>query len=186
MSRSKRHKKPAYARRNRHADIMRLMKQSSGETSVQTALKRVLNAVNATGFLADLQRRAPATRHMHGPKQVHGDAWAGVVVWMKGTGYYGYKTLTLIGVWVIQQDDDAYTLLVGTRHLPYTAPFYSAEAYFHQIKRDFRRYYEGDVSPPSNALYRGIYTPEKRLAIRERIQTTLTAWRKTLNSSTSL
>ena len=172
-------------RRPHHADIMRLMKQiqmSDDDPAVvqEKRLNTTLNAVNAAGYLSDVQRRAPSGLQVFGPKSLQRQGWAGAVLWMKRNGYHTYKMITLLGIWAQMQDEDLY-VIVGTRPLLYQAPIYAPDSYFHQIKRDFRLYYGKDAAPPTSAtqLYTAPYVPENRLAIRQQIEGALGQWRDT-------
>ena len=141
---------------------------------VQMELQRVLDALNVFGFLDEARRKVPDAILCFGPKDVYGSGWSGVVVWFRPAGYHGYKTLTLLGIWACA-DRDAVPVIMGTRTLAFTAPFYNPEAYFHNIRRGFDLYYGDDASPPaeSDRLYVTDYTPSRRLEIRGKIESVL-------------
>ena len=141
---------------------------------VQRELQRVLDDLNAFGFLDDARRKAPDEMLCFGPKDVYGSSWSGVVVWFRPTGYHGYKTLTLLGIWACAQMD-AVSIIMGTRTLAFTASFYNPEAYFHNIRRGFDLYYGDDASPPaeSDRLYTTSYDQSRRLDIRGEIESIL-------------
>ncbi|MCC6614869.1 MAG: hypothetical protein IT320_15415 [Anaerolineae bacterium] len=108
-----------------------------------------------------------------GPKIMRGDRpvpWVSVVMWRRASGYSGYKTLTLSGVWAVQ--DTPPRIVVGQRRLPYAAPFYEAEAYHKLMRKEFTIYYRDDGAPPSlpSRRWDAPYVPEQRLALRETIR----------------
>ena len=173
------------ARRPHHADIMRLMKQlqvSDDDPAVmqEKRLNATLNAVNAAGYLGDVQRRAPSGLQVFGPKSLQGQGWAGAMLWIKRNGYHTYKMITLLGIWAQIQDNELH-VIVGTRPLLYQAPIYAPDSYFHQIKRDFRLYYGKDAQPPTSTthLYNAPYVAENRLVMRQQIEMALGQWRDT-------
>jgi hypothetical protein len=104
-------------------------------------------------------------------------SWVGIVIWSKPKGYYHYETLTLLGIWAVEIEELP-KITIGTKVLPFHAPIFNPESYYHHIKRRFDLYYQDDGSPPpENArLYTVNYVSESRLAIRAAIQRELGRW----------
>lgn len=121
----------------------------------------ILDDINAFGAVEWLVDNPPADWLVYGPKPLR----SAVVVWMRPTGYYNYRTLTLFGVWLADG-----VISVGVHQLPFSAAHFNPESYFHHIRRDFRVHY-GDVpNPPDEPLYQIRYDPAQRLTIRREIQ----------------
>jgi len=148
-------------------------------------LARILDAVNAWGFLEDVKEAKPRQINCFGPKDFRGFVprpWVGVLLWSKYRNYYAYKTLHLLGIWACK-DDEAAQIVVGTKSLPYKLPFFDVESYHYNIQKRFDLHYQGDAAPPpeSSRRYTAIYAPEQRLFIRGEIQSTLLAWTAEFN-----
>lgn len=148
--------------------------QGPTPTPVQKDMQRVLDTLNAFGFLDDARQKAPDAILCFGPKDVFDGNWSGVVVWFRPRGYHGYKTLTVLGIWASAQMNTV-SVVMGTHTLTFTAPFYNPEAYFHHIRRGFDLYYGDDVSPPDgpHQLYATDFVQSRRLEIRDAIETIL-------------
>lgn len=145
---------------------------------IQVRMAQMLDALDAWRALESALRTLPRL-HAWGPKAISGllpMPWVGVVIWRRGGGYTGYKTLLIVGVWAQQTADGAH-VIVGHKPLPFSAPFYEAESY-HKLMRDgFDVYYQDDGSPPppaSRALDIA-YTEGERLALRTSIRTAVGA-----------
>lgn len=188
----------------RYAEILRRIAQRQAkEASLpkKDALSQVLDAINAVGFLADAKRRPPKGVRCYGPKVFQSKIsplsvqvrlspsvlWMGAVIWHKPGGYFHYERLGLLGVWAVGAAE-GHDVVVGTRSLPFTAPVFNPESYYHHIKRKFDIYYSAEASPPNGespahegdtVLYRAHYEESRRLLIREAIEKTLAQWRKT-------
>jgi hypothetical protein len=157
-------------------------KRDEANAPQQDTLATLLDHVNAWGFLEDLKKSRRKPFNCYGPKTFRSylpASWVGVVVWCKPKGYYHYETLTLLGVWAYEADGATYITL-GTKTLPFNAPVFNPESYYHHLKRRFDLYYEDDGSPPpeSARLYTANYDSSKRLEIREAIQREIVAWAK--------
>jgi hypothetical protein len=177
----------------RYLEILRKLEQQQRQAErapVQSRLTQVLDDVNAFGFLEDVQSKPPRGSLCFGPKVVNSglkptavneasDEWAGVVIWCKPRGYYGYRVLTLVGLWTYTVADTVY-LTLGTKELPFTGPYYNAESYFRNLQTNFHIYHQDDGSPPADSgqRYTVAYDPAQRLAIRQAIQTELANWVK--------
>jgi hypothetical protein len=133
-------------------------------------------------ILDDLRKRTPSGNLCFGPMDVYGAKWSGVVVWYRPAGYHSYKTLTLLGVWACV-DQEATLIIVGTRPLPFTAPFYDPEAYFYKIPHSFDLYYGDDAPPPEeeDRLLEVRYNPAQRLALRDDIEAVLAEYVKSID-----
>lgn len=138
----------------------------------QLARSHLLDGLNAADVLAAKQQSAAAGWLCFGPKAVHRAVYSAVMIWLRPVGYYHYRTLTLLGVWM-QQDRQ---LVIGTRTLAYTAAVYNPESYFKHIQRDFEIYYGRDLAPPSEALLRAAYQPAERLKLRQALQAQIESW----------
>ncbi len=143
---------------------------------LQIKLAQMLDSLDAWRALESALQALPRL-HAWGPKTVSGLLplpWVGAVIWRRGGGFTGYKTLMITGVWAQQTVDGAH-VVVGHKVLPYGAPFYEAESY-HKLMRDgFDVYYQDDGSPPppaSRALD-VVYREGERLALRMSIRQAL-------------
>lgn len=129
-------------------------------------LARVLDDLNVMDTLEALRRRAKLT---YGPKIITSALPSkGVVLWQRGNGYYGYKTLKVLGVWAILRDE-ATVIVVGSKTLAFSAPFYETEAYHKLIKQNYDLYYTDDNRPPAQPSFSVRYDPEARLDLRETV-----------------
>lgn len=155
---------------------------------VKDDLGRALDEVNAWGYLEDQQQASHRTISCFGPGTFRGYlpvAWAGVGIWYKQKGYYFYDTLGLLGVWALRTEGDAVDLIIGTRTLTYTLPFFNPESYYRRIQTEFRTYYKDSGSPPGNdqRRYTTRYDPARRLEIRREIEEELRVWAAEQNST---
>ncbi|MCA9903894.1 MAG: hypothetical protein KC547_08560, partial [Anaerolineae bacterium] len=136
---------------------------------IQAELAKILDDLDA--WAAVETARARYSRLIAwGPKIVKGDIpspWVGVVMWRRASGYTGYRTLSLGGVWAVQ-DQQAVRIIMGQRTLPYAAAFYEAEVYHKLMRKDFTIYYDDDGAPPAPLLRSldATYDPQERLALR--------------------
>ena len=143
-------------------------------------LSHTLDSLNAWGALEDVQTRKPLRHLCFGPKVFSGALpapWVGVLIWRRERGYYGYRTLHLLGVWALAEADGV-RVVVGAKTLKYSAPFYDAEAYFALIKRGFETYYKDKGGPPPVASHRfsALYDPAERLTLREQLRRAVESW----------
>lgn len=171
---------------DRYEDILRRMAQRKAERDaapkreLQDELAAVLDGLDVWGKLDKLRTSKALRTHTFGPKALNGltpTPWVAVVLWQRGSGYHGYRVLTLMGVWALDQAGET-LVMIGTKRTPFTAPTYEAEAYQKLIKRDFNVYYKDDGAPPltTNRFYSTIYDPARRLDIREEVRTALAGW----------
>ena len=95
------------------------------------------------------------------------------MIWENG---HDYKTLYLLGVWAIEEADDASgaSILVGVKTLAYSAPYFNAESYAHQMKGGFQLYYPDDGRPPDRPATT-YYDPSQRLRLRREVERELAA-----------
>lgn len=133
-------------------------------------LGHILDGLNAWDALDQARRRAGGVgpvRMVNGPKPVSGPDYAGAVIWKRAPGYYGYKILTVIGIWCRVSAGEP-TILVGSKRLTYQAPFYDPEAYIKLTRRDYLTYYADDGAPPAlDGIHASArYDPGERLALR--------------------
>ena len=150
-------------------------KQRAPLRETQKLLASALDALNVFGVLEDVRAKQFSPTLCCGPAARDGlkpMPWVGAMIWHRPSGYLGYKTLTLLGGWGIQQGTDL-QIMLGVRRLAFAAPFYDAEAYFKLIRRAFDLYYQDDGSPPTNAALTFIYESDKRLEQRELVLKTL-------------
>ena len=113
----------------------------------------------------------------YGPSSFVGDNWAAALIWFRQKGYHEYKTITLFGVWAITEGDKT-SLLMGTKHLNFTAPVFNPESYMQLIKHNFQTHYKDDGSPPpdDDITLRINYDAAKRLALRQEIKDAIIQW----------
>jgi len=171
---------PSPSDEERYADIQRRIEQHRSlgqDDGTAITLADALDGLNAFGFLDDLKTRWRGSSVCYGPKARQGSGWAGVMVWFRQSGYYGYKTLTLFGIWAVL-DSGQTQIIIGTKTLDFAAPVYNAESYQYQIKRGFKVYYGDDGSPPSThaRFYQTHYDPTQRLSLRRAIKSELDRW----------
>lgn len=148
--------------------------------AAQQRLAGCLDDIDAWGKLETLKADKRIRRRCFGPASVGGlspSPWVGVVAWCRGAGYYGYRRLTLVGIWAVEGETQP-LLIVGTKTLTYSAPSYEADAYHRLIRKTFDIYYTDDGSPPPEAgrLWGGAYTPAQRLDLRKQVKTVLASW----------
>jgi hypothetical protein len=130
----------------------------------------ILDGLNAWDALDRARRQVSGSgpiRLAFGPKPVAGPDYAGAVIWKRAPGYFGYKILTVIGIWCTRTADAAH-ILIGSKQLPYQAPFFDPEAYYAILRRDYRTYYADDGAPPvgGGILAQTTYDPAQRLMLR--------------------
>lgn len=168
---------PADPNEDRYQEIQRRI-QARGGSGLSYLPGQVLDALNALHVIEELARHPlPLGPGGHGPFK--GLNWAGVLLWRRNKGYHGYRRLTIFGIWS-QIDGDAMSVVAGTKALMYNQPIYTAEAYHHLIRRDFRSYYDGTASPPAEALLRCPYAPDERLRLRDTLVQVASQWRASL------
>jgi hypothetical protein len=152
---------------------IRREKADAPKRAAQEELARILDGLNVWGALEKLRQKRFSPNLCYGPKAVGGlepVPFVGVVLWHRAAGYYGYKTLTLLGVWA--REESTVPILIGVKRLPYAAPFFDAEAYHKLIRRGYDLYYQDDGTPPPDAAVIP-YKPELRLSLRETIASEL-------------
>ncbi len=148
----------------------------------KTYLSAILDGLNAFSALEDVQQRPPAATLCFGPQVIHDpppQMWMAVVVWYRPPGIYHYKTITLLGVWAAGTAANT-NIIMGTQSLDYTANFYNAESYFHNIRHNFDRFYRGKIGLPAEAdqHYNQIYDMSRRLEMRTDLEESIQAWRE--------
>jgi hypothetical protein len=138
--------------------------------AAQENLASVLDGLNVLGTLEDLRQKRFSPNLCYGPKTVgtlEPVVCVGVVLWHRPAGYYGYKTLTMLGVWA-RGEGTIPMIFVGVKRLAYARDFYDAEAYYKLIRRSYDLYYDDDSLPPADA-FTILYSAEQRLSLRETI-----------------
>ncbi|MCB9454014.1 MAG: hypothetical protein H6672_21480 [Anaerolineaceae bacterium] len=160
-------------------------KQEEALAPARALLVAVLDGLNAAGFLTKIGRQVVG-HSVYGPATFQGvlpgdsgvgQLWLAAIIWHKPQGYGQVETLGLLGIWALTTADGI-EVRVGEKMLPFSAPVFNAESYYHHIRRRFDLYYDGDASPPGEAgtLYATAYTGVRRLTIRAEIQAALRAW----------
>lgn len=171
---------------NRHYNTLREIQkrrqqmQQAPQREAQTGLARYLDNLNAFGVLEAVQQNPPDKKLYFGPGDYRGFTpvtWAATVIWFRPPGYHNYKTITLLGVWAAGEVMSP-EIVVGTRQLNFSAPFYNGESYFRQLRKSFETYYGKDAPPPeeANTLYKAHYESEKRLEMRQTIAKVIREW----------
>lgn len=165
---------PKYTKKDVHAMLMAYYqeKKRAPLRALQKSLATTLDGLNALDALAQLREKHFSPLLCHGAIARDGltpQTWVGVMIWHRPSGYLGYKTLTVIGVWAMLDQEGKHQIIVGKKYLPFASPFYDAEAYFKLIRRGFDLYYNDDGSPPppSGRITEFRYEPAKRLELRE-------------------
>ena len=169
-------------RQQRYDEIMRRIQNRADAdspltTNIPRKLEHILDDLNALDELERLARKRSLPMIMHGTKSIKGTAdWVGVVNWYRSKGYYGYKTLTLLGIW-LSKHDHVLTLTIGEKTLTYAKSVYNAESYHKLIRKGWRTYYDDNGAPPPDTLLHSMaYTPDERLQTRKVIQQVLNEW----------
>lgn len=139
--------------------------------ATQAELATMLDGLNALSELDQLREAALSRVLSGGPIAVQGstpEPWVGAVVWQRASGYFGYRTLTLYGIWALRVGPDT-QLRTGIRRLAYALDFFEADAYHKRIRREFALYYADDGSPPNeaSAAWTAGYSSADRLALRD-------------------
>jgi hypothetical protein len=116
-------------------------------TPTQHALAAALDTLNAFDAAVEALDDLPLARR-HGPAIRGGANWLGVLLWVTGRGYGGFRSLALLGIWALAPAD-APTIACGLRSLTYSAPVYQPEAFHALIRRDFSLYYADEGGPPT-------------------------------------
>lgn len=143
----------------------------------QAELATVLDGLNALDALDTLRQRALTRVLSGGPLAVQGAApvpWVGALIWQRAPGYFGYKTLTLYGLWALQLAEGV-ELRTGVRRLAYILDFYEADAYHKRIRREYALYYGEQSAPPTaeDAAWTAHYHTDQRLALRDDLNAVL-------------
>jgi hypothetical protein len=164
-------RRPRYTRQTTILQQVAQIRRERSEAprrAAQENLARVLDGLNVLGTLEELRTKRFSPNLCHGPKTVgtlEPVVCVGAVLWHRPAGYYGYKTLTIVGVWA--RAESALPLIsVGVKRLAFARDFYDAEAYHKLIRRGFDLYYNDDGLPPSDA-FTTPYSAEQRLSLRE-------------------
>lgn len=156
----------------RYAEIMRRLQQRKQQKAVQSArltLASVLDALNAAGALADIPRRHYGPARQTG--RANGHPCLASVIWWPGAGFYGYKLLTVLGVWAVPvPGEHAPEIHIGSKRLPYTAATYNPEAYHRLLRKGYRAYHADDGAPPPRPLRAFTYQPDERLGQRDMLR----------------
>ncbi len=175
---------------DRYHDIMKRIAERrpfGGRTrqqQPQTPHDRALDLLNVYDSLAELTTREYAGFLCYGPKYQRGRAWAGVVIWRHRKGYHGYQVLRLLGVWA-HYVDDALTLSIGGRDLPYRAPVYDAGVFRVAIANGFELYYDDKGRPPQageSLSYRAAFDLDERLTQRQALAEIVAEWREKMDA----
>lgn len=136
-------------------------------------LARILDDLNVLDTLETIRKRSKLT---YGPKVILSALPSrAVVVWRRPAGYHGYKTLTLFGVWAYLRDN-APIITIGAKQLPFSAPFYDADAYHKLIRQNYDLYYRDDNRPPAQPAFSVRYDPDQRLELRETLDRELSKY----------
>ena len=158
---------------------LRRLRDEAPVRAAQAELAAILDHLNALDALDQLRTSVWSQYLSGGPLAVQGATpvpWVGAVIWQRAPGYFGYKTLTLVGLWALKTGEHV-QLRAGTRRLAYALDFFEADAYHKRIRREFGLYYADDGAPPSPAETRweAVYAPDQRLALRSDAATALGA-----------
>jgi hypothetical protein len=165
----------------RYQEILRRIYAQQQISAPNDSLLAILDALNSSDMLQDILDKLRKIRQVYGTKIFQRDNWAGLLLWYPNKGYYGYQMLTIVGIWVIEHENETIMVQFGTRKTPYTAPVYNAEAYHKLIRKSYTTYYNDSGEPPSTPLFEIQYEPENRLEIRQQLENTITNWIKTVS-----
>jgi hypothetical protein len=168
----------------RYRDIKRQLQENAPQPAAakhDDELGRVLDELNAWGFLEAQQQRRHEKVSCFGPGHFRGYlpiTWAGVGVWYKQRGYYYYDRIQLVGIWALRSLPEQIEVVLGVRDLIYAMPFFNPESYYRRIQQEFRTFYKDSGAPPSAAQqrYSTNYDPTRRLEIRRALEDELIIW----------
>jgi len=158
------------------------------QRDTQNGFIRTLNLLNTYGVLEEIQQGPPGGFLAFGPRAVYAprgtDPYAGVVIWLRASGYHNYQRLTLLGLWACGEAT-APLVIAGTRTLRYNGQPYSPESYFRHLRTDFTVYYEKSAPPPleENRLYTAQFDAAQRLGMRKAIAEVLKGWRHSTSTN---
>lgn len=153
---------------------IRRARAEAPKRAAQENLARILDGLNVLGTLEALRMKRFSPSLCYGPKTIGAlepVACVGVVLWFRPAGYYGYKILSLLGVWA-RGEGAVPQISVGLKRLAFSAPFYDAEAYHKLIRRAYDLYYQDDNLPPTDAFTIS-YSAALRLSLRDTIEAEL-------------
>jgi hypothetical protein len=159
---------------------IRRAREAAPRLAAQEGLARILDGLNTWGALEAVRAAHFTPQLCFGPKAVSGlmpEPWVGAVIWHRPPGYYGYRVLTLLGVWALEPPEpktEPVTVVIGARRLSFAAPFFEPEAYHKLIRHGFDVYYADDGRPPEQGI-RLRYSDEQRLALRDQVAAALAA-----------
>jgi hypothetical protein len=141
-----------------------MARRRANQIAAQTdPLARIFDDLNVMDTLGGIRSQ---TTLCYGPKVIKSALPSmGVVIWQRASGYYGYKTLRLVGVWAFRRAERP-MLAVGAKTLAFNAPFYDADAYHKLIRNSYDLYYKDDNKPPAQPAYSATYDREQRLELR--------------------
>ena len=159
-------------KRLRKKTILEQISEIRGRAQLD-ALARSLDGLNALDALDLLRAKRFSPNLSWGAKAFTGKQptpWVGALIWHRPAGYFGYKTLTVIGVWAVAEAEGT-RIIVGTKLLAFTAPFYEAEAYHKLIRDSFDLYYTDRGAPPEQNrwVFTTLYDPAQRLELRDQL-----------------
>ncbi|MBW4436691.1 MAG: hypothetical protein KME04_06125 [Pleurocapsa minor GSE-CHR-MK-17-07R] len=160
---------------------LRREKATAAKRDQQSALADALDNLDAMGALESLRKARFPKYTCWGPKSVYGlgdRPYVGAIAWHRGAGYYGFKTLTIWGVWAVYSTPDNthdVTLLIGSKQVAYGTAFYSPDAYMKLMRDDYAVYYKDDGGPPAPERIRTTFAvqPDERLAQRTLLRKSL-------------
>lgn len=171
---------PIRLNKKRHPDILRLLAQrqqvheQATDDDRKTLLPAVLDGLNAPSLMERIARRIPSEYMGFGASSITHDHWLGVVIWYRPKTYHAYNTLTVFGIWAVNEND-AITIRVGAQTLDYLGHPYNIDGYRYRMRTEFETYYGKIETPPNteSCLYSTTYTPQNRLTIRAELKTVL-------------
>lgn len=162
-----------------HRQLRRRIARETPRPPIVDDLGGALDEINAWGALERwTETRLPAIL-TYGPTALRGylpGAWAGVMIWHRPRGYYGYRELGVLGVWALRVDDAVVDVAVGRKRLIYQQPLYNPESYHYRIQREFRTDYGDDGAPPAAFDLRARFDRAGRLALRAAVEAALADW----------
>jgi hypothetical protein len=160
---------------DRYQEIMRRLAENKRQKTlepVQKTLAGLLDHLNAWDVLERVRFQTPKGISAYGPQTRRREDCVSVIIWFKAGGYYGYKHLTLLGVWASAEN----RVDVGTKRLAYRQLTYNPESYHKLIRKDLNPYYKDDGLPPAQPLLTFTFSEEERLVQRQQLAELLTGY----------
>ena len=157
----------------RYQEIMRRIQAYQAQNQQrqgQLKAEQILDLLNVVDVLYRLRERIPRTYHFGGVRTHATADGANSLMWLYPAAFQQYQTIWLVGVWV----KEPHHVYIGYKSLSYGAPIFNPESYYRLMPKDYHAYYPDTHQPPL-AAHVIEFAPQDRLALRQQVETTLSA-----------